>query len=75
MWLFDTFIGRWLIHTKPATEGARLTAEMAVDSGYGMKSGLFYRNGAVYAECSEVCDVHNQEKIWEICERYSGLSS
>lgn len=75
MWLFDTFIGRMMMNTKPVSEGQRLVVEMAVDPEHGMKSGLFYKDGAVHPEPPEVSNTSNQEKIWAICGHYSGMTS
>jgi len=73
MYILDTFVGRALVGTKPVTEGRDRLINMSLGEEPGKHSGKFYVGGKLGDEAAEVLMKENQDKIWDLCVKYSGL--
>lgn len=71
--LLDTCFGRCCINTKPVSHGSDRVMELVCDDVIGKSTGIFYVYGKIRTEAPEVLDKTNQEKIWALCEKYSGI--
>jgi len=69
----DTVVGRALVGTKPPTEGRDRLINMSLGEEPGKHSGKFYIDGKLANEAPEVLQKENQDKIWDVCVRYSTL--
>ena len=70
MWILDTFIGRYFVNSKPVSVGRDRLIEMAIGKDKNT-TGLFYMDDKPHDEAPEVFE--NQQKIWDLCVKYSGL--
>lgn len=71
VWMLHTYIGRWMFNIDDVGKGADRITHVALDEVTGNNSGLFYVNGQVQTECSEVQVDRNKEQIWGLCEQFS----
>lgn len=73
MWVMDSFVGRALIGTKPQSEGRDRIINVSLGEESGTHSGKFYCHGKLAEEAAEVLLKENQDRIWDLCVKYSGL--